>query len=102
MNKGRRDELTKLKYKKRLKQLGLKEEDSGKKGWNYHCYKTTGSPCSCEACSGERYNRTQKHKNHYLDEVDDLEEIVHQERDNEYLELIDLMETEDENKEVKN
>jgi len=79
-NKGRRNELTKLKYKKRLRQLGLKD---GEPNSNFHCFKSTGSPCSCEACSGDKYNRSQKHKNNYLDEVDDLEEIVQQGRDNE-------------------
>jgi hypothetical protein len=58
MNKGRRNQLTRLKYKKRLKNLGLKETDG-----NYHCYKSTGKPCSCPMCSPEKYDRTEKHKN---------------------------------------
>lgn len=28
-----------------------------------HVFRTTGSPCSCMACAGEKYNRKQKHKN---------------------------------------
>jgi hypothetical protein len=59
MNKGRRTQLTELKYKKRLKNLGLKETDPNSK---YYCYKSTGKPCSCPMCSPEKYKRTEKHK----------------------------------------
>jgi len=45
-------------YRRRLKKYGLKEEDG-----NMHAFRTTGSPCSCPACSGEKYSRKQKHKN---------------------------------------
>jgi len=45
-------------YRKRLKKYGLKEEDG-----NMTAFRTTGSPCSCPACSGEKYSRKQKHKN---------------------------------------
>lgn len=58
MNKGRRNELTKLKFKKRLKNLQLKID-----GGKFWCYKTTGTPCSCLLCSHDKYKRTQKHKN---------------------------------------
>ena len=43
-------------YRKRLKKYSLKES-SGQ-----HVFRTTGSPCSCPACGGEKYNRKQKHK----------------------------------------
>jgi len=45
-------------YRKRLKKYCLKEEDG-----NMTAFRTTGSPCSCPACSGEKYSRKQKHKN---------------------------------------
>jgi hypothetical protein len=44
-------------YKKRLKKYGLKESDG-----KMYAFRTTGSPCSCPACSGEKYSRKQKHK----------------------------------------
>ena len=55
-NKGERQRKTQLKYKKRLRNLGLKEEG------NFYCYKSTGNPCSCPMCSPEKYSRTEKHK----------------------------------------
>ena len=45
-------------YRRRLKKYGLSEEDG-----NMTAFRTTGSPCSCSACSGEKYSRKQKHKN---------------------------------------
>jgi hypothetical protein len=45
-------------YRKRLKKYGLKEEDG-----NVHAFRTTGKPCSCFACRGEKYSRKTKHKN---------------------------------------
>jgi len=44
-------------YRKRLKKYGFDRSDE------QHVFRTTGSPCSCAACSGEKYNRKQKHKN---------------------------------------
>ncbi len=58
MNKGRRNELTKLKFKKRLKQLGLKQT----KPTDFICYKTTGNPCSCPMCQPHKYNRAKERK----------------------------------------
>ena len=58
-NKGRREELKKLKFIKRLKLFNLKQ----KTPQDYICYKTTSSPCSCFICKGERYTRKEKHKN---------------------------------------
>jgi hypothetical protein len=53
MDKGRRNELTKLKFKKRLKNLGLKQESPT----DFICYKHQGKPCSCFMCSNKKYNR---------------------------------------------
>lgn len=54
INKARRQELTMLKYKKRLKQLRLKESPIA----NYYAYKSHGKPCSCWACQPKgKYNR---------------------------------------------
>ena len=53
MNKGRRNELTNLKFKKRLKQLGLKKEEG-----SFYCYKSSGKPCSCSVCKKPRYKRS--------------------------------------------
>lgn len=49
MNKGRRHELKMLKYKKRLKNLGLNEGDGC-----FVKYRTTGKPCSCWCCQPEK------------------------------------------------
>jgi hypothetical protein len=46
MDKGRRNELGKLKFKKRLKNYRLKEGDG-----KFNCFRTTGKPCSCSMCS---------------------------------------------------
>lgn len=59
MNKGRRTELEKLKFKKRLKNLGLWNNNPNGK---FYCYKTTGVPCSCYMCSHDKYKRNEKHK----------------------------------------
>jgi hypothetical protein len=55
MNKDRRNEITKLKHKKRCKLLGLKPEE-------HYCYKAQGKPCSCYICSPYKFNRKIKHK----------------------------------------
>lgn len=55
MNKGRRNELTNLKFKKRLAQLGLKKENG-----NMFAYKSHGKPCSCSLCRNQKYNRNKK------------------------------------------
>lgn len=51
-NKGRRQELTMLKFKKRLKQLNLKVGEG-----NFYAYKSHGKPCSCFFCKNKKYNR---------------------------------------------
>jgi len=50
-------------YRKRLKKYGLNDEK------HQHLFRTTGSPCSCAACSGEKYNRKQKHKKRIDEEI---------------------------------
>lgn len=75
MNKGRRQEIKKRKYIKRLKTLGLLNEfpearisPKGKHNgipFNFTGYVTTGKPCSCYVCSKhKKYNRAKnKFKN---------------------------------------
>lgn len=53
MNKGRRNELRDLKWKRRLKNLGLKREKSR----DYICYRDQGRPCNCSVCQKPKYNR---------------------------------------------
>ena len=55
MNKGRREEVAKLKHIKRCKALGLKPEE-------HYCYKAQGKPCSCNMCSPIKFSRKIKHK----------------------------------------
>ena len=45
-------------YRKRLRNWCLHEEDG-----NMTAFRTTGKPCSCYMCKGEKYNRKVKHKN---------------------------------------
>jgi len=56
MNKRRRFELKMLKFKKRLKQLCLKDKEGA-----FYAYRSHGSPCSCYMCSPYKYKR-KKHK----------------------------------------
>lgn len=58
MNKARRNELRDLKWKKRLKTLGLKRE----KPKDFIGFRDQGKPCSCSICSGQKYKRSVKHK----------------------------------------
>jgi hypothetical protein len=51
MNKARREELAVLKYKKRLKGMGLKPSE------NNLCFKSSGRPCSCSICKQPRYSK---------------------------------------------
>ena len=61
MDKGKRQEITKLKHKKRCKALGLNPED-------HYCYKEQGKPCSCYMCSPHKYKRNIKHKGEFNNE----------------------------------
>lgn len=55
MDKARRQEISKLKHKKRCKVHGLKPEE-------HYEYKESGTPCSCYVCRGEKHSRKNKHK----------------------------------------
>ncbi len=57
LNKRERFRIKMLKYKKRLKVLGLNEKEG-----NYYSYRSHGRPCSCWLCKGERFSRKIKHK----------------------------------------
>lgn len=53
MNKGRRNEITRLKHKKRCKVYGIKPEE-------HYCYKAQGKPCSCMFCQAKgKYKRVE-------------------------------------------
>lgn len=55
-DKGRRNELTRLKYKKRLK---IYQRQPGE----WFALKSHGSPCSCGICRGEKYRNRDRQKN---------------------------------------
>jgi len=57
--------MTTLKFFKRLKKYCLLEDFRKGKG-NFFVFKSTGSPCSCEACAGKKYSRKIKHKDQEL------------------------------------
>lgn len=62
INKGRRNELKQLKYKRRLKILAPKLYEKAVKNpkgdlFNMSGYKSHGKPCSCTVCSPYKYNR---------------------------------------------
>lgn len=62
MNKKRRHELKMLKYRKRLKQLGLKETQPNA---NFTAYRSHGSPCSCWYCRGKKYRDNDRQRENY-------------------------------------
>lgn len=66
-NKGERQRKTQLKFKKRLKKYCIWYDFLLGKG-NFVVFKSTGSPCSCLTCAGEKYKRKVKHKNQELEE----------------------------------
>ena len=53
MNKGRRQELKRLKFKKRLKIIGVNINDI--KGREYCSFRNHGKPCSCWVCRDEKF-----------------------------------------------
>lgn len=55
-NKARRNELTRLKYKKRLKIYNRKLGE-------WFALKSHGSPCSCGICKGDKYRDKDRYKN---------------------------------------
>lgn len=61
MNKGRRQELKMLKYKKRIRKirpLALAGDNA------YYAYRSHSTPCSCWCCRPLKYNRAKdKHHN---------------------------------------
>ncbi len=60
-NKGRRNEIKHLKYKKRLKMYGLKESDQNT------ALKSHSVPCSCGLCRSEKYRDTKRQQNKRFD-----------------------------------
>lgn len=58
MNKGRRNELRDLKWKRRLKNLGLKRQSAK----DFICYRDQGKPCSCALCSPGRVQEKTKYR----------------------------------------
>jgi hypothetical protein len=63
MDKQERKLKGKYKFIKRLKKYGYKAADAFKENYNLWVFKTTGSPCSCWMCRGDKFNRKIKHKN---------------------------------------
>ena len=57
MNKGRRQELKRLKFLRRVKKFNLNLADS-----SYNCYKNSSTPCSCHLCRGEKYRDSRNSK----------------------------------------
>lgn len=64
INKGRRNELKKLKYKKRLKNMSL---DENMPNSNFNAYKSHSTPCSCFMCRGIKYRDSDRKKNKKID-----------------------------------
>jgi len=64
MNKGLREEKRKLKFKKRLRNIGVANHEILTKpkgeGYNYTGFIESGKPCSCFVCSNEKYNRAKE------------------------------------------
>lgn len=60
-NKGERNRKTKIKFKNRLRKMGILDK-SGEPTEEQYCYKNQGKNCSCPICSGEKYKRKIKHK----------------------------------------
>jgi len=81
VNKGRRLELKKTKYKKRLSKMRLhgdginvnvilhnpKGQTSNGVTYNFTGFKNSSKSCSCSMCSPAKYDRVIKHKNRDLD-----------------------------------
>jgi len=68
MNKGRRNELTKLIYEKRCRELDLSPLEA-------YSYKQQGKPCSCYLCTGynkpESRERKKKHKGKFKEDYNE-------------------------------
>lgn len=63
MNKGNRNRLKYLKFKRRLKVRGLTMDDVENPRNNLYMFKSHGSPCSCWACRNKKYRETDRQKN---------------------------------------
>ena len=61
MNKGRRNELAKLKQKKRV-ELRFTKKEIASGSLKLHYYKSTSVPCSCIVCALYKYRRDDRHK----------------------------------------
>lgn len=78
MNKGRRNELKKLKYKKRLINIRQLNNDTltSPKGvhngipYNFTSFIESGKPCSCLFCTGKKYNRAKEKRNNMKQDDD--------------------------------
>lgn len=59
MNKLRRNELKRLHFVRRLKNLRISKEELLNPNNNFHSFKSHGKPCSCWCCSplDSKYNR---------------------------------------------
>ncbi len=62
MNKRERFRIKMLKYKKRLKVLGINEVEYE----NLYAYRSHGKPCSCFLCRSGKHKRKIKHKKSYI------------------------------------
>jgi hypothetical protein len=80
MNKGRKQELTSLKFKNRIQRIGIGATEA-----NLWAYKSHGKPCSCFICRNPKYRNTKRPldtkverdfiEDYYIGEMKD-EEIV--------------------------
>jgi len=68
VNKADRHRIKMLKYKRRLRALGLYTIEIDLR---LTAYRSHGKPCSCEICSPYKHSRKTKHKE-YLSEVDEF------------------------------
>jgi len=66
-NKAERERKTKIKFKNRLKKHNLWKSFLNKTG-DFYVFKSTGSPCSCAGCSGQKYSRKLKHNSSEIPE----------------------------------
>lgn len=62
MNKHRRHEVKMLHYKRRLRNLKLKDGEG-----DFTAFRSHGQPCSCSVCRDEKYKRNEKHKKMIMD-----------------------------------
>lgn len=62
MDKGRRQEIQKLKFKKRIKNYKFTKDDLNNPKINTNCLRNTGKPCSCDVCSPYKYRKDNRNK----------------------------------------